>query len=161
RSLVHRIEHGNVLDGRDGHHRQLDPAGRIVADYGVIPMRPGNEPLIPTNVHVPTEHAAASAYYPGHVTRIPLVGVDAGAQCSLQATWKVPCAPRTVSGQLIYLFPAFQNTSWIFQPVLQWGYSGAGGGDYWAVASWYADGLNGPAFHTDAVRVEVGDTLVG
>src|SRR5262249_54235894 len=116
RSLVHRIEHGNVLDGRDGHHRQLDPAGRIVADYGVIPRRPGNEPLIPTNVHVPTEHAAASAYYPGHVTRIQLVGFDAGAQCSLQATWKVPCAPRTVSGQLIYLFPAFQNTSWIFQP---------------------------------------------
>ena len=162
RSLVHRIEHGNVLDCRDGHHRQLDPAGRMVADYGVIPMRPGGDPLISASVQVPTERTAASSYlYPGHVTRIQVAGFDAGVQCSLKATWQVPCAPDRASGQLIYLFPALQNTAWIFQPVLQWGYSGAGGGDYWAVASWYADGLTGPAFHTDAVRVEVGDTLVG
>jgi len=45
--------------------------------------------------------------------------------------------------------------------VPQWGESPAGGGDYWAVASWYVDGENGVAFHSSAVQVNPGDTLVG
>ena len=49
----------------------------------------------------------------------------------------------------------------IYQPVLQWGPSAAGGGSYWAVASWYADGQGGPAFHSNLVRVNPGDVLVG
>jgi hypothetical protein len=160
RSRVHRIDRGNVLDCAGGHHRQLDPAGRVVADYGVIPTRPGSEPLMPANVHVPPELARASALGSGWITYTSL-GSSEEPFSGLQATWQVPCAPRTRSGQLIYLFPAFQNTGMILQPVLQWGASPAGGGEYWAVASWYADGKDGFAFHTSAVRVEVGDTLVG
>src|SRR5262249_17675805 len=48
----------------------------------------------------------------------------------------------------------------ILQPVLQWGVSAAGGGNYWSVASWYVTG-SGHAFHTTLVRVNTGDTLVG
>jgi hypothetical protein len=44
--------------------------------------------------------------------------------------------------------------------VLQWGPSAAGGGRYWAVASWYVTS-RGQAFHTPLVRVEPGDELVG
>jgi hypothetical protein len=46
------------------------------------------------------------------------------------------------------------------QPVLQWGPSAAGGGEYWTVASWYVTS-RGQAFHTPLVRVESGQLLVG
>ena len=45
--------------------------------------------------------------------------------------------------------------------MLQWGVSAAGGGDYWAVASWYADGQGGQAFYSTLVQVNPGDVLVG
>ncbi len=44
---------------------------------------------------------------------------------------------------------------------MQWGSSAAGGGNYWAVASWYADGQGGQAFHSQLIQVNPGDTLVG
>jgi len=44
--------------------------------------------------------------------------------------------------------------------VLQWGPSAAGGGAYWSVASWYVTS-GGQAFHTNLVRVNPGDTLIG
>ena len=50
----------------------------------------------------------------------------------------------------------------IYPPVLQWGPSAAGGGNYWAVASWYADGQGGQAFYSQLVQVSnPGDILVG
>jgi hypothetical protein len=49
----------------------------------------------------------------------------------------------------------------IYQPVLQWGNDGFGGGQYWVVASWYADGQGGPAFHSTFVRVNPDDILTG
>jgi hypothetical protein len=82
---------------------------------------------------------------------------------SFLATWVVPEAPSTNSGQLIYLFSGIDpaNTSAaILQPVLQWGFSEAGGGPYWSVASWYVLG-SGQAFHTSSVQVNAGDTLTG
>src|SRR5262249_55582039 len=48
----------------------------------------------------------------------------------------------------------------ILQPVLQWGVSAAGGGNYWSIASWYVTG-SGHAYHTTLVPVHSGDTLVG
>jgi hypothetical protein len=55
-----------------------------------------------------------------------------------------------------------QNSTMIYQPVLQWGPgSAAGGGNYWAVVSWYADGQGGQAFYSNLVTVNPGDTLVG
>jgi hypothetical protein len=48
----------------------------------------------------------------------------------------------------------------ILQPVLQWGPSAAGGGQYWSVASWYVTGA-GSAFHTNLIRVNPGDRLTG
>jgi uncharacterized protein DUF4214 len=49
----------------------------------------------------------------------------------------------------------------ILQPVLQWGPSAAGGGQYWAVASWYADGSGGTAHYSTLVQVNAGQVLVG
>jgi hypothetical protein len=83
---------------------------------------------------------------------------------SFKTTWLVPPPPSTQSDQTIFLFNGIQNSDWIYQPVLQWGTSAAGGGNYWSIASWYVDGSDGPettALFTDLVRVTPGDTLVG
>jgi len=53
--------------------------------------------------------------------------------------------------------PASYDT--ILQPVLQYGPSAAGGGAYWAVASWYVTGQG--AYYTKLVRVNVGQSLQG
>jgi hypothetical protein len=78
---------------------------------------------------------------------------------SFTTTWTVPPAPATYDGQTVFLFnsiePAGGNV--ILQPVLQYGPSHAGGGAYWAVASWYVVGEQ--AYHTSLFQVSVGDYL--
>jgi hypothetical protein len=81
-----------------------------------------------------------------------------------ETTWTVPAAPKTNSGQLIYLFNALQNTAQdhILQPVLQWGNSPApNSGNFWAVASWWVGQTNDQFFITELVPVNIGDVLVG
>ena len=81
---------------------------------------------------------------------------------SFTTNWKVPPPPSSQSAQLIYLFNGLEpgSRTAILQPVLQWGTSPAGGGAYWAVASWYVTS-SGSALHTDPIRVNPGDELVG
>jgi hypothetical protein len=82
---------------------------------------------------------------------------------SLKTTWEVPPQPSQDSSQLIYLFNAitrFSDDNAILQPVLQWGVSADGGGNFWAVASWYVH-TSGDAFKTPLVRVSTGDTVTG
>ena len=73
----------------------------------------------------------------------------------------MPPEPSNHGSQTVFLFNGIQNSTMIYQPVLQWGPSAAGGGSYWSVASWYADGQNGKSFHTSLQRVAVGQTLTG
>jgi len=72
----------------------------------------------------------------------------------------VPNNP-SVNGGTIFLFngiaPTAQN--WILQPVLQYGSSAAGGGNYWAIASWFVG--TGGAWHSPLETVKPGDTLYG
>src|SRR5262249_31475630 len=77
-------------------------------------------------------------------------------------TWRVPSAPGKQDGQTIFLFNALLNSAQndILHPVLQWGPSQAGGGNYWSVSCWFIDS-SGNAFYRDLVRVNEGDTLVG
>lgn len=79
------------------------------------------------------------------------------------ARWIVPQEPRTKNGQTVFLFNGIQNTGdnhGILQPVLQYGSSAAGGGDYWTIASWYVTS-GGQAFHTNLIRVNPGQSLIG
>ncbi|PPQ88793.1 hypothetical protein CVT25_010479 [Psilocybe cyanescens] len=75
--------------------------------------------------------------------------------------WSVPSVPENIDGQLLYIFNALEPDSFgaILQPVLQFGVSPAGGGNYWSVASWWLIGLD--VFHTPITQVAVGQTLVG
>lgn len=92
---------------------------------------------------------------------------------SISTNWQVPPAPTNPNGgEVVFLFNGFQNNvtssvpslsgTHIFQPVLQWGSgSAAGGGSYWAVASWYAGNQTQPAQFTNLTQVNVGDILTG
>ncbi|KAJ7717181.1 hypothetical protein B0H14DRAFT_2643680 [Mycena olivaceomarginata] len=80
---------------------------------------------------------------------------------SFQTTWSVPNAPPANTGQTLFLFNSIEPASFdgIMQPVLQWGGSAAGGGQFWAVASWYI--YPGGTFFTPLVTVSTGQSLHG
>eukprot|EP00486_Rosalina_sp_Unknown_P001255 CAMPEP_0201566522 /NCGR_PEP_ID=MMETSP0190_2-20130828/6350_1 /ASSEMBLY_ACC=CAM_ASM_000263 /TAXON_ID=37353 /ORGANISM="Rosalina sp." /LENGTH=229 /DNA_ID=CAMNT_0047985359 /DNA_START=271 /DNA_END=960 /DNA_ORIENTATION=+ len=85
--------------------------------------------------------------------------------------WKVPASP-TRNGQILYTFTGLQNIDWvppeknpgqpfdIIQPVLQYGRTPAGGGNYWGLASWYVT-LDAGAVHSKLIEVKTGDIIFG
>jgi len=171
KSKVHFVEPGYVLQLADGRIKKLDPAGKLVADLGPSEQRPAGLPVMPRHVSRPRQRRSY-----GNLDLAGKVVADLGSgwiayadwtnntgtPVSLFATtWTVPPVPNTRSGQTIFLFNGIQNSTMIYQPVLQWGASAAGGGDFWSVASWYADGQGGAAHYSTLVRVNPGDVLVG
>lgn len=77
-------------------------------------------------------------------------------------TWIVPPPPLKKSGQKVYLFNGIQNSNkMIFQPVLQWGSSAVGGGDFWSVSCWYAGEGGEPAKYSQLVPVNSSQSLTG
>jgi hypothetical protein len=157
-SQVHHIEPGAVIDSTNNHFKKLDSKGTLLADLGPLEPKAGGKPLMPENVapHPKLVPALGSGWiaYAGWTESAKPVSYFA-------TTWVVPPAPATQSGQTIFLFNGIQNSTMIYQPVLQWGPSAAGGGNYWAVASWYADGQGGKSFYSSLVRVNPGTVLVG
>lgn len=86
---------------------------------------------------------------------------NSSAIANFSTSWVVPAVPTKADGQLLYVFNALVPTSLdtILQPVLQFGVSSAGGGNYWAVASWY---VNGPeVYYSSLYPVSPGQTLSG
>jgi len=73
--------------------------------------------------------------------------------------WNVPSDPK-VNGALIYLFNGMEPSTfkWILQPVLQYGASPAGGGNYWGIASWL---VGSKAYHSPLATVNPKDALRG
>jgi hypothetical protein len=159
KSLVHHIESGNVLDGKEAMFRKLTFDGKKVAELGEVVRKRGDKPLMPLNVFLPA--GIVPALGSGWITYAWWTEATSGLLSLFKTSWVVPPAPSTNHGQTIFLFNGIQNNSMIYQPVLQWGPSAAGGGPYWTVASWYADGQGGQAFHSTLVPVNPGDVLTG
>ena len=157
-SVVHHVEPGHVIDAKGNHFRKLDSKGAVAADLGELVLKPAGKPLMPENVfkHPHVVPALGS----GWITYSSFTE-NAKPVTLFSTTWVVPPAPTTQSGQTVFLFSGIQNSTMIYQPVLQWGPSAAGGGNYWAVASWYADGQGGKSFYSSLVRVNPGQVLVG
>ena len=86
-------------------------------------------------------------------------------------TWNVPPNPDE-SAQTLFLFTGMQNIDWvppnpeptqafdIIQPVLQYGYSAAGGYDGWSIASWYVT-LGNDVVYSTLKKVKTGDVIFG
>src|SRR5450631_577254 len=159
-ALVHQVAVDTVIDAREGRLRQLSLAGDVLADHGPMLIRAAGRPLHPLNVYVPQEKMVA-AFGSGWITYASWTNSTGTPVSRFASNWRVQAAPATSNGQTIFLFNGIQNSTMIYQPVLQWGPSAAGGGAYWAVASWYADGQSGHSFYSTPVRVNVGDVLTG
>jgi len=103
-------------------------------------------------------------------TPVGTVGVH-----SFVGAWNVPDAPKTYTGQTVFLFTGLQNMDWvppddgpkgkfdIVQPVLQYGPSSAGGGEFWMMSSWYVPlgGWFDEAVYSKPVAVKEGDQIFG
>ena len=72
----------------------------------------------------------------------------------------VPNNP-TQNGSTLYYFNGIQSTldgnCGILQPVLQWGVSPAGGGNYWSIGAWWWSNTN--QYHSGLTTVYTGDHL--
>jgi len=172
RSMVHRVEPGTVLDGTGGILRNVDSSGRVLAELGEVPPPSDNKPLMPRHVRTEGGQKPASlgtlgglatppALVAGWITYAYWINNTGTPISQFSTLWEVPPEPATRNGQLIYLFNGIQNAQFIYQPVLQWGKSKAGGGDFWSVATWYVGPPTVMAGHSDAVRVNPGDALIG
>jgi len=77
-------------------------------------------------------------------------------------SWLVPQKPSSYVGQTLFYFNGLDSTtqSSILQPVLHYGPSSAGGGNYWSTAVWYIDHF-GNVYHSSLTSVSVGVTLLG
>jgi hypothetical protein len=141
------------------------PDGASVDEAGVVTHRDGHKTHLPKcNYGFLRSHRAAA-----DVSQVPTVNgwVEASwwnatsSPSALGAYFSVPNPPSENHGQLIYLFPSLEpaDGSKIVQPVLQWGVSPAGGGYYWALASWAVG--NGWALHSPLIAVSPGHQIRG
>jgi len=160
KSLVHLIEAGHSLRMEGIQVKKVNASGHVVADLGAIEQKAGAQPLMPLNVSIPRS-APKPALGSGWITYAGWTNNAGKPISSFSTTWVVPAAPSSQGSETIFLFNGIQNSTMIYQPVLQWGPSAAGGGKSWAVASWYADGQTGHSFHTGLVNVQAGQTLTG
>ena len=152
-------------------------AGGLVRAVGAIPPRSSGRPLLPDNVSIlrPDERSSAGeaiareakakikgfAAVNGWISYTGWQNNSGQPISKLSTQWKVPPEPKNRGAQTVFLFNGIQNSTMIYQPVLQWGPSAAGGGQKWSIASWYADGQEGHSFYSTLADVAVGDVLTG
>ena len=82
---------------------------------------------------------------------------------ALNSTWIVPATPQNEGGgQVLFWWNGVEplDTSAVLQPVIQWGPSAAGGGNYWAYASWYVSSSHGSHF-SQLVKIASGEKVLG
>jgi hypothetical protein len=147
RSLVHKVEEGEALQAADGRVGKLDLARNTLMAMEEISVAPEELPALGS----------------GWITYAYWNNGTGNTITSFGTTWTVPPPPTTQEGQTIFLFNGIQNYGenyGILQPVLQWGPSAAGGGSYWAIASWYVTS-GGQAFHTNLIEIGAGSNLTG
>jgi len=147
----------------------IDSTGKIVAHYPpcAYPMVKGDQ--ITT--------ASSTADQPTGARVPDLAGWVEGNQQFLPAhatTWNyysstidVPPDPFCTGwedciqdgGQTLFFFGGVSpsDNSWILQPVLQWGPSSAGGGEYWILSNWLVSNSN--AYWTTPVGANAGDRV--
>ncbi|PPR07532.1 hypothetical protein CVT26_013555 [Gymnopilus dilepis] len=79
---------------------------------------------------------------------------EAPSVYSFISRWTVPLLPQQGHQVLRYytaLVPPSADA--IIQPVLQYGTTAAGGGQFWSISSWYLDYSSGTAYFTNATRL--------
>ena len=156
---VHEVPKGARVEISEGGQITGDVTlkGRVIAHYDPCP-----EAAIPTREVAMADNTPSSP-------PIFWYGKVEGAQESLtlgasdnidweSAEFWVPSTPKS-NGALIYIHNGIATATqdWVLEPVLQYGTSPAGGGNYWAIVSW----MIGPtgAWHSPGETVHTGNLL--
>jgi len=122
-----------------------------VRKYDKCEEKPKSQPEMPS---LPNGWAAYTVWSPGY------------AMSYYGAAWLVPQNPQKEDSQTLFYFSGFQNAyaseqvgTSIIQPVLQFGPSAAGGGEYWSIASWFVGA--GHTVYSKLATVNVNDLILG
>jgi hypothetical protein len=159
KSKVHFVEPGHHISGKDGRLQKIHTAsGKMIADYGAVSNRKWSK-------------APGGAPFPddGWIVDCGWSNTGSDAISYMSTDWVVPPPPGTDSGQIIYLFNGLEQSGsggtpagpYILQPVLQWGSTPAGGGNYWSITNWYVGGPDETALFGTLINVNPGDSLRG
>lgn len=167
KSQVHFLPSGHELTESNGRLLEKDSKTKqTINDFGVINVNSGA--TITNNNLAVTKSAVVPGLGTGWITDAVWNNTNtANAISKFITTWVVPDAPVNNDNQTIYIFNGMQDgvsaTSHILQPVLQWGPSNAGGGNYWAATNWYGSGQGSTAnyFYGTLVTVSAGTSLQG
>ena len=164
KSKTHFIAPGTELMVAGNHLQQVDAVSRkVLQDFG--PVTTTQDPIHSINTGIEQSFSsvepaavngwAAYTYWSNPNTAKPIT--------SFTTKWVVPAVPKTQGAQTIFLFNGMQDgetaSSYIVQPVLQWGSSAAGGGKYWAITNWYVSSAN--SYYGTLATVTAGTSLTG
>jgi hypothetical protein len=163
RSRVHILKPGQHVDTTGGRIRIIDDAtGEVVKDLGEggpteAKEGEGESPIGQLKASVPGLPDI------GWIENSQWRNGDTNPIIYFSTTWVVPPEPTSSDGQTVYLFNGVQpdSAAHIIQPVLQWGSSYAGGGNYWSISNWYADGQFGSSVVKAPTKVNPGDVITG
>jgi hypothetical protein len=174
RSNVHYLDNNNFrLSVVNGRWKTVSKAtGEIADDFGEAPRDvPGGAKL---SVGQKKVKVGSSEVVPGPLSTATwacygyLESANYGYNNPIQSfstTWNVPGIPQ-YDGQTIMLFNGAMNgtpgsATAILQPVLQFGPTAAGGGDYWAITNWYVYNGGTSAIYGSLVEVSPSTVLTG
>jgi len=166
KSSTHFVEPGTELRVFNGHIQKIESvSGRMLQDFGQVTVT--DDPIHNINTGGSFEQSfssvepaavngwAAYTYWSNTATTKPVT--------SFTTSWVVPAVPKTQGAQTVFLFNGMQDgtksSSYIIQPVLQWGASAAGGGKYWAITNWFVSSKQ--TFYGTLETVSAGTSLTG
>ena len=155
----------------DNHHhiRVQDKAIQIIDSRSNVissVLERVNDKTFPESIYLGEVPSHSDEFSDGWMTyaECSIYGINPPTINEFRSKWIVPSPPIERSGQLLYLFISLmtieEGRGHIVQPVLQWGTSPAGGGQYWSVCNWYVTSDN-LFFHDSLVQVNPGDTIEG
>jgi len=166
-SCIHRVPSGTEVKTIDGEMHIVKPGGDMVKiPRCQYPWRQPNNVNNSTNL---------KSFAPGWQVWTTFQSPITDGFSGFLGLFTIPDEPPIKdNGQTLFMFTGLQNENWIpgpnsppapddfeiIQPVLQWGESAAGGGDYWTLASWYVTVYNGFLI-SDLIQVNAGDTIFG
>lgn len=156
---VHEIPSGAAVEiGSDGQSTgDVSLNGVLIAHYDACPETPIATRPRGSNGGLDSDPGTGNGWVEASNWLVSLGSSD--NLDKIQGNWTVPSDPST-NGALIYLFNGMEPSdyAWILQPVLQYGVGAAGGGNYWAIASWL---VGSSAYHSPLETVNAGDALTG
>lgn len=164
KSQVHFLPPDHKLDESNGRLLEKDLKTNLtIHDFGKIDLS-GATNSNSVNGFNAMQRKIVPGVYNGWVTDADWYNSSTtDAIAKFTTNWVVPNAPVNNNGQTIFFFNGMQDgrtsSSHILQPVLQWGPSGAGGGNYWAITNWYVS--NQQSFYGTLSTVSSGVSLQG